>query len=120
MYEYSKSWNMYETWNIESTPITYDCIEQVDEPQMNKILGLIKAGKNEGAKLCTGGNRIGTRGFFVQPTVFADVKDSMRIAKEEIFGPVMQILKFKVYLFPIIHTLVNRQMKFIKANFALF
>jgi aldehyde dehydrogenase (NAD+) len=68
---------------------------QIDESQMNKILGLIKAGKNEGAKLCTGGNRIGTRGFFVQPTVFADVQDNMRIAKEEIFGPVQQILKFK-------------------------
>ena len=86
---------------FKPTAIASDYYEQVDEPQMNKILGLIKAGKNEGAKLCTGGNRIGTRGFFVEPTVFADVQDSMRIAKEEIFGPVMQILKFKVqpYLF---------------------
>lgn len=63
---------------------------------MNKILSLIDAGKKEGAKLCTGGSRIGTRGYFVQPTVFADVQDNMRIAKEEIFGPVMQILKYKV------------------------
>ena len=43
----------------------------------------------------TGGARHGTKGFFVQPTVFADVKDDMTIAKEEIFGPVMSILKFK-------------------------
>lgn len=63
---------------------------------MSKILGLIDSGKKEGAKLCVGGARAGTRGYFVQPTVFADVKDSMRIAREEIFGPVMQILKFKV------------------------
>lgn len=70
---------------------------QVDEEQMNKILGLINSGKKDGAKLCVGGARHGTEGFFVQPTVFADVKDDMRIAKEEIFGPVMQILKFKNY-----------------------
>jgi aldehyde dehydrogenase (NAD+) len=43
----------------------------------------------------TGGNRIGTKGFFVEPTVFIDVQDDMKIAKEEIFGPVMSILKFK-------------------------
>jgi len=43
----------------------------------------------------TGGNRVGTKGHFIEPTVFADVKDDMKIAKEEIFGPVMSILKFK-------------------------
>lgn len=42
----------------------------------------------------TGGKRHGTKGYFVQPTVFADVEDGMTIAKEEIFGPVMSILKF--------------------------
>nr|XP_006816163.1 PREDICTED: aldehyde dehydrogenase, mitochondrial-like [Saccoglossus kowalevskii] len=67
---------------------------QVDEEQMNKILELIESGKAEGAKLMCGGARHGDKGFFIQPTVFADVKDNMRIAKEEIFGPVMQILKF--------------------------
>jgi len=56
---------------------------------------LIGSGKKEGAKLCLGGQRHGKEGFFVQPTVFANVKDDMTIAKEEIFGPVMQILKFK-------------------------
>ena len=62
---------------------------------MNKILGFIESGKKEGAKLLAGGARHGTKGFFVQPTVFADVMDDMKIAKEEIFGPVMSILKFK-------------------------
>lgn len=62
---------------------------------MNKILGYIESGKKEGAKLVAGGSRHGTKGFFVQPTVFADVQDNMKIAKEEIFGPVMSILKFK-------------------------
>lgn len=68
---------------------------QVDGEQMNKILDLIGSGKKEGAKLLTGGSRHGNEGFFVQPTVFGDVKDDMRICKEEIFGPVMQILRFK-------------------------
>jgi aldehyde dehydrogenase (NAD+) len=68
---------------------------QVDEDQMKKILELVDSGKKQGAKLLTGGSRHGTDGYFVQPTVFADVQDDMRICKEEIFGPVMQILKFK-------------------------
>jgi aldehyde dehydrogenase (NAD+) len=68
---------------------------QVDGEQMGKILDLINSGKKEGAKLLTGGNRHGNEGYFVQPTVFGDVKDDMRICREEIFGPVMQILKFK-------------------------
>jgi len=58
-------------------------------------LGYIEKGKNEGARLLTGGKRHGTKGFFVEPTIFADVQDNMSIAKEEIFGPVLSILKFK-------------------------
>ncbi|XP_046400388.1 aldehyde dehydrogenase, mitochondrial [Ischnura elegans] len=68
---------------------------QIDESQLNKILELVESGKKEGAKLVAGGSRIGSSGYYMQPTVFADVKDEMRIAKEEIFGPVQQILKFK-------------------------
>jgi aldehyde dehydrogenase (NAD+) len=68
---------------------------QVSEEQMNRIMGYIEHGKNDGARLLTGGAREGTNGYFVQPTVFADVKDDMKIAQEEIFGPVMSILKFK-------------------------
>lgn len=68
---------------------------QVSEEQMEKILGLIRTGKKQGAKLMTGGRRVKDKpGFFVQPTVFADVKDHMTIAREEIFGPVQQILRF--------------------------
>lgn len=68
---------------------------QVSDEQMNRILGYIDAGKTEGAKCLTGGKRHGDRGYFVEPTVFTDVKDEMKIAREEIFGPVMQIMKFK-------------------------
>lgn len=51
---------------------------------MNKILDLINSGKKEGARLLTGGSRHGNEGFFVQPTVFGDVKDDMRICVEGI------------------------------------
>ena len=68
---------------------------QVDEEQMTKILGFISSGQKQGARMLTGGSRHGAQGYFVQPTVFADVKDDMKICREEIFGPVMQILKFK-------------------------
>ena len=67
----------------------------MDKEQFTKIMGYIEKGKAEGARLLTGGNRVGTKGFFIEPTVFADVTDDMVVAKEEIFGPVMAILKFK-------------------------
>jgi aldehyde dehydrogenase (NAD+) len=68
---------------------------QVDDAQFDKVMSYIEAGKKEGAKLLCGGDRVGSRGYFVRPTVFADVKDDMKIAQEEIFGPVMTILKFR-------------------------
>jgi len=68
---------------------------QVDAEQFKKVLGYVESGKQEGARLVAGGGRVGDRGYFVAPTVFADVKDDMKIAQEEIFGPVMSILKFK-------------------------
>ena len=58
-------------------------------------MSYIESGKKEGARLVTGGNRVGDRGYFVQPTIFADVRDDMKIAEDEIFGPVMSIIKFK-------------------------
>ena len=67
---------------------------QVDDIQFNKIQGLIEAGKQEGAKLECGGSPAGKTGYFIQPTVFSNVTDDMRIAQEEIFGPVQSILKF--------------------------
>lgn len=68
---------------------------QISHEQMDKILDLIESGKRNGAKLETGGVRHGDKGFFVQPTIFSSVRDNHKIAREEIFGPVMQILKFK-------------------------
>jgi aldehyde dehydrogenase (NAD+) len=68
---------------------------QVDNEQFTKVLSFIDSGKREGAKLVAGGDRVGDKGYFVAPTVFSDVKDEMKIAQEEIFGPVMSIMKFK-------------------------
>src|SRR5438552_14134917 len=68
---------------------------QVSQEQFDKVMGYIEAGKKEGAKLLCGGNRVGSKGYFIEPTVFDNVTDEMKIAKEEIFGPVMNILKFK-------------------------
>jgi aldehyde dehydrogenase (NAD+) len=68
---------------------------QVDQDQFNKVMGYIDSGKQDKAKLATGGNRVGDKGYFIEPTIFTDVQDNMKIAQEEIFGPVMSILKFK-------------------------
>lgn len=67
---------------------------QIDDEMMTKVLGYIESGKKEGAKLQCGGKRIGKVGYFIEPTVFSDVKDDMKIAQEEIFGPVQSIFKF--------------------------
>jgi aldehyde dehydrogenase (NAD+) len=68
---------------------------QVDEAQFDKVLKYIDIGKKDGARMVTGGKRVGDRGYFVEPTLFTNVTDDMRIAREEIFGPVMAVLKFK-------------------------
>ena len=68
---------------------------QVSEEQFDRILGYIDAGQKDGAKMLVGGSRQGNQGYFIQPTVFSGVEDKMKIAQEEIFGPVMSILKFK-------------------------
>jgi len=69
----------------------------INEAQMKKVLGYIETGKKEGARLALGGNRMleGTfsKGFFIEPTVFAGVEEEMRIAQEEIFGPVAAVMK---------------------------
>jgi aldehyde dehydrogenase (NAD+) len=67
----------------------------VDQVQLNRVMSYIDSGRSEGAVLACGGERIGTRGFFIQPTVFAGVEDKMQIAREEIFGPVMSAIPFK-------------------------
>jgi acyl-CoA reductase-like NAD-dependent aldehyde dehydrogenase len=68
---------------------------QVDEEQFKRILDLMDSGKKDGAKIHCGGSKMGEKGYFIQPTVFSEVTDEMRIAKEEIFGPVQQIIRFK-------------------------
>ncbi len=68
---------------------------QVDRTQFDKVMGYIESGQGEGATLACGGKRVGNRGYFIEPTVFADVQDGMRIAREEIFGPVMSVIPFK-------------------------
>jgi acyl-CoA reductase-like NAD-dependent aldehyde dehydrogenase len=68
----------------------------VDETQLRTVLGYIDAGNTEGARCVAGGRQVRaeTGGFYVEPTVFADVNNGMKIAREEIFGPVMGILRF--------------------------
>jgi aldehyde dehydrogenase (NAD+) len=68
---------------------------QVSQEQFDKVMGYISAGKQGGAKLRCGGGRVGKHGYFIEPTVFTGVKDDMKIAQEEIFGPVMSILPFR-------------------------
>lgn len=68
---------------------------QVDRAQFDKVMGYIESGQGEGATLAWGGKRVGNRGYFIEPTVFADVQDGMKIAREEIFGPVMSVIPFK-------------------------
>ncbi|XP_059047865.1 aldehyde dehydrogenase, mitochondrial [Achroia grisella] len=73
--------------DVESGP-------QIDSEQHSKILNLIESGRTQGAKLVAGGSRAGDKGYFIQPTVFSEVKDDMEIATTEIFGPVQQIIRF--------------------------
>ncbi|CUM53356.1 unnamed protein product [Debaryomyces tyrocola] len=68
---------------------------QASSQQLDKILKYIETGKNEGAKLISGGERVQGKGYFIKPTIFGDVTESMQIVKEEIFGPVVTITKFK-------------------------
>jgi aldehyde dehydrogenase (NAD+) len=68
----------------------------INATQRERVLGYIESGKEEGARLVLGGGRPAglDRGFFVEPTLFADVRNSMRIAQEEIFGPVLVVIPF--------------------------
>ncbi len=68
---------------------------QVSQEQLDKILHYVQVGEKEGARLITGGERVGQMGYFVQPTIFDGVKDTMAIAKDEIFGPVVSVLPFQ-------------------------
>lgn len=67
----------------------------ISQKQMTSILDYVAVGQQEGATLTTGGKRVGDRGFFISPAVFANVEHEMRISQEEIFGPVVSVIKFK-------------------------
>ena len=67
---------------------------QVDRAQFDKIMDYIERGHAAGARCVTGGGRHGDKGFYIEPTVFADVTDDMAIATDEIFGPVLSVLPF--------------------------
>ncbi|WP_408011343.1 aldehyde dehydrogenase family protein [Pseudalkalibacillus sp. A8] len=66
----------------------------VSRKQLETVLSYIEKGKEEGARLVTGGKRVHDKGYFVRPTIFADVTDDMTIAREEIFGPVMAVFPY--------------------------
>ncbi|SCB69431.1 aldehyde dehydrogenase DhaS [Bacillus mycoides] len=86
---YSKKLNQGAGLNPETTigPL-------VSEEQQKRVMGYIEKGIAEGAEVLCGGNKPFDQGYFVSPTVFADVNDEMTIAKEEIFGPVISALPF--------------------------
>ncbi|PQP18958.1 aldehyde dehydrogenase family protein, partial [Rhodococcus opacus] len=66
----------------------------VNAKQRDTVLGYIEAGRSEGARVAAGGGRPDGDGFFVQPTIFADANNDMKIAREEIFGPVGTVIAF--------------------------
>lgn len=71
---------------------------QVTKAQFERVLSYIESGKSEGAKLIAGGEaykNVGGKGFFISPTIFTDVKDHMKIYREEVFGPFVAISSFK-------------------------
>jgi aldehyde dehydrogenase (NAD+) len=67
---------------------------QVSQTQYDRIMNYVECGKQEGAKVLTGGNRHGKQGYFIEPTVFGDVTNNMKIVREEIFGPVIVMSAF--------------------------
>jgi len=68
---------------------------QISQKQFDKIMSYIESGKEEGATCLVGGERLGDKGYFIEPTILTDVNEKMKIMQEEIFGPVVAISKFK-------------------------
>lgn len=88
------------TASVVGDPFKDDTFQgpQVTKAQFEKVLSYIEAGKSDGAKLVAGGEAfkdVGGKGFFIAPTIFSDVKDNMRIYREEVFGPFVVISSFK-------------------------
>jgi aldehyde dehydrogenase (NAD+) len=85
------------TQNKVGDPFAADTFQgpQVSQLQYDRIMGYIQEGKKAGATVVTGGERHGDKGYFIQPTIFSDVTEDMKIMQEEIFGPVCSIAKFE-------------------------
>jgi len=85
------------TQNKVGDPFGADTFQgpQVSQLQYDRIMGYIEEGKKGGATVVTGGERQGTKGYFIQPTIFSNVTEDMKIMQEEIFGPVCSIAKFE-------------------------
>jgi len=83
--------------NVVGDPFAADTFQgpQVSKVQFDRIMEYIQAGKDAGATVETGGKRKGDKGYFIEPTIFSNVTEDMKIVKEEIFGPVCSIAKFK-------------------------
>jgi len=83
--------------NVVGDPFAKDTFQgpQVSQVQFDRIMNYIKEGKDAGATVETGGNRKGDKGYFIEPTIFSNVTEDMKIMQEEIFGPVCSISKFK-------------------------
>lgn len=83
--------------NVVGDPFAADTFQgpQVSKVQFDRIMDYIKAGKEAGANVEIGGNRKGDKGYFIEPTIFSNVTEDMKIVQEEIFGPVCSISKFK-------------------------
>jgi aldehyde dehydrogenase (NAD+) len=83
--------------NVVGDPFAADTFQgpQVSQLQFDRIMAYIKSGKEAGAKVETGGERKGDKGYFIQPTIFSGVSEDMKIMQEEIFGPVCSISKFE-------------------------
>jgi phenylacetaldehyde dehydrogenase len=74
--------------NVDMGPLT-------SQEQLDRVTSYLSIGEKEGARTIAGGSRIGTRGYFVEPTILADTDHSMRVVREEIFGPVISVAPFK-------------------------
>jgi len=83
--------------NVVGDPFAAETFQgpQVSQLQFDRIMAYIKSGKEAGAKLETGGERKGDKGYYIQPTIFSGVSEDMKIMQEEIFGPVCSISKFE-------------------------
>lgn len=89
-----------KTTSVVGDPFKEDTFQgpQVTKAQFDRVMGYIESGKSEGATLVAGGKAykdVGGKGFFVEPTVFTGVKDSMKIYREEVFGPFVVVVSFK-------------------------